>query len=455
MRPLTLLIFVPRDTALMEKPSNPGYLSLLKENPNFRRLWYGQITSELGDWFHYVALYALVMKMGGSATAMAGIMVAKLLPLVIISPLAGVVADRISRKKIMIASDILRFFVILGFLTIETRNDLWLLYALTVIELSLASFFEPARNAIIPSIVTRRELVTANALSGTTWSVMVSVGAASGGVFVAFMGIELAFLLNSVTFLLSAFFIGLVDCREEHLGEGKKGVEKGAWRFLIDGFKYLISEPFVLGVTLLKSGLAISGGIMTLAPLFASQMHSTQSGVSMGIGVIYSMRGIGAALGPILFKKIFGESPKVLRNSIAFSFFMGTISYYLLSQSNSLYIASLSVGMSTFFMAVIWVFSTSLLHMEADNRFLGRVFSIEMAGLTLVMAASNWFVGFASDSWGNSPQDIAGYFALFFLAPGVLWSLFILRPEERLKSKKNGDKQKKEVVLKENPLHTP
>ena len=439
----------------MENPSTSGYLSLLKENPNFRRLWYGQITSELGDWFHYIALYALVLKLGGSGTAMAGIMVAKLLPLVIISPLAGVVADRVSRKKLMIAADILRFFVILGFLTIQSHNQLWLLYMLTVLELSFASFFEPARNAIIPSIVSKQQLVTTNALSGTTWSVMVSVGAVSGGIFVAFLGIELAFLLNAFTFLLSAYFIKTVQCGEEHLRENKKESDKGTWSYLTDGLKYLISEPFVLAVTLLKSGLAISGGIMTLAPLFSSQMHSTQSGISMGIGVIYSMRGIGAALGPILFKKIFGESPRVLRNSIAFSFFMGTVSYYLLSKSNSLYITSLSVGMSTFFMAVIWVFSTSLLHMEADNRYLGRVFSIEMAGLTLIMAASNWFVGFASDSWGSSPQIIAGYFSLFFLVPGIFWTLFILSPNERLKSKRKDKNLNEEVIIKENPVHTP
>jgi len=210
-----------------------------------------------------------------------------------------------------------------------------------------------------------------------------------------------------------------------------------------------------LAVTFLKSGLAISGGIMTLVPLFATQMHSTQAGVSLGIGVIYSVRGIGSALGPILFKNIFGESPRALRISIAFSFFMGAVAYYLLSHSESLYLAALSVGMSTFFMAVVWVFSTALLHMEADNRFLGRIFSIEMAGLTLIMAASNWFVGFASDSWGNSPQVIAGYFSLFFLVPGIIWTLFILSPNERLKSKRTGKNQKEEVVIKENPIHTP
>jgi MFS family permease len=439
----------------METPSTSGYLSLLKENLNFRRLWYGQITSELGDWFHYVALYALVIKLGGSASAMAGIMVAKLLPLVIISPLAGVVADRISRKKIMIIADILRFFVILGFLTIESSNDLWLIYALTIVELSLSSFFEPARNAIIPSLVKKQDLVVANALSGTTWSVMVSVGAASGGIFVAFLGIELAFLLNAFTFLLSAFFISMVDCREEHLRKDKNEVVKGTWSYLIDGFKYLLSEPFVLGVTFLKSGLAISGGIMTLVPLFSSQMYSTQAGMSLGIGVIYSVRGIGSALGPILFKKFFGASPRVLRNAIAFSFFMGTVAYYLLSQSNSLYFAALSVGTSTFFMAVIWVFSTSLLHIEADNRFLGRIFSIEMAGLTLVMAASNWFVGFASDTWGSSPQDIAGYFSLIFLIPGISWSLFILRPEERLKSSRSLKNQEETEIVKKSPIQTP
>ncbi len=439
----------------MEKPSTSGYLSLLKGNLNFRRLWYGQITSELGDWFHYVALYALVIKLGGSASAMAGIMVAKLLPLVIISPLAGVVADRISRKKIMIIADIFRFFVILGFLMIDDPNDLWLIYALTIIELSMSSFFEPARNAIIPSVVNKQELVTANALSGTTWSVMVSVGAASGGIFVAFLGIELAFLLNAATFLLSAYFIKKVDCNETHIGDNKKEIGKGTWSYLTDGFKYLLSEPFVLGVTLLKSGLAISGGIMTLAPLFANQMHSTQAGVSLGIGVIYSVRGIGSALGPILVKKFFGESPRALRISIAVSFFMGTVAYYLLSQSKSLYLAALSVGISTFFMAVVWVFSTALLHMEADNRFLGRIFSIEMAGLTLVMAASNWFVGFASDSWGYSPQDIASYFALLFLIPGISWGLFIFRPEDRLKSSRSVQEQKAESLLKENPMQTP
>ncbi len=439
----------------MENPSTSGYLSLLKENSNFRRLWYGQITSELGDWFHYVALYALVIKLGGSAAAMAGIMVAKLLPLVIISPLAGVVADRISRKKIMIVADIMRFFVILGFLIIENPKDLWLLYALTIIELSMASFFEPARNAIIPSVVKKQDLVTANALSGTTWSVMVSVGAASGGIFVAFLGIELAFLLNAATFLLSAYFIKKVDCSESHIGDNKKEIDKGTWSYLTDGLKYLLSEPFVLAVTFLKSGLAISGGIMTLVPLFATQMHSTQAGVSLGIGVIYSVRGIGSAFGPILFKKFFGESPRALRTSIALSFFMGAVAYYLLSQSKSLYLAALSVGLSTFFMAVVWVFSTALLHMEADNRFLGRIFSIEMAGLTLIMAASNWFVGFASDSWGDSPQIIAGYFSLFFLVPGIFWTLFILSPNERLKSKRKEKNQKEEVVIKENPIHTP
>ena len=184
----------------MQNKNTIGYFRLLRHNPEFRNLWYGQVVSELGDWLNSIAIYALILKLSDSGMAMAGAMMAKLLPIVLISPIAGVIVDRVSRKKVMIISDLLRCVVVLGFLLVEDQDALWLVYTLVIIEISLSGFFEPARSAIIPSLVPKKDLVTANALSGSTWSVMLAFGAALGGVVVHLFGIKTAFAIVKLTF---------------------------------------------------------------------------------------------------------------------------------------------------------------------------------------------------------------------------------------------------------------
>ena len=113
---------------------------------------------------------------------------------------------------------------------------------------------------------------------------------------------------------------------------------------------------------------------MTLIPLYAHQMFSAPSAVSFAIGAMYSSRGVGAALGPLLVKYMFGESKSVLQTAISVSFILEAAAYLMLSASHSLWSASLSLFISTLFGSIIWVFSTTLLHMEAEDRFLGRGF---------------------------------------------------------------------------------
>jgi len=171
--------------------------------------------------------------------------------------------------------------------------------------------------------------------------------------------------------------------------------------------RYLISQPMILVLALMKSGLALAGGVMTLIPLYANRMFASASAISMAIGVMYSARGLGAALGPILVKKVFGDSTRVLQIAILCSFFLGALSYFLFAQSHSLWWACLSIALATFFGSIIWVFSSALIHLEADSRFLGRVFSTEMALLTLVMALSNWSAGFAMDTLTLTANETA------------------------------------------------
>ena len=409
----------------MQNKSTIGYIRLLRENNSFRNLWYGQVVSELGDWLNSIAIYALILRLSDSGMAMAGAMMAKLLPIVLISPIAGVVVDRVNRKTVMIASDLLRFIVVLGFLFVEDQGTLWFIYALVIIEISLSGFFEPARSAILPSIVEKNHLVTANALSGATWSVMLTLGAALGGVIVSLFGIRVAFILDALTYLLSAWFIIKISYPNTKYKERIKKQNSSGIKGLVEGLRYLISHPTVLVFTLLKSGMAIKGGIMTLIPLFASRLWSDPSAVSMAVGILFSSRGIGSAIGPVLIRKWLGESPKILKVAILAAFFLGSFAILVFSFSKNIWTASLSIGLSGMSGSIVWVFSTALIHLEADRKFLGRIFGIEMALLTLIMGISNGLVGVTIDKLQITIQSVILWMSGIYMIPGILWILFL------------------------------
>ena len=405
--------------------SSIGYFPLLKQNPSFRNLWYGQVISELGNWVNSIALYALILQLTGSGMAMAAAMMAKLLPMVIISPFAGVVIDRMDRRTVLIASDILRCFTVLCFLIVESREDLWLVYALTLFEVALTGFFEPARSAILPSIVKKNHLVTANAISGATWSIMLTLGAALGGFVVSLFGVKVAFILDALTYLLSAWFIIKIPYPNTKSGETIKKNNSSGIKGLAEGVRYLISRPIVLALTLLKSGMAIKGGIMTLVPLFANRLWSDPAAVSMAVGIMFSSRGVGSAIGPILIRKWLGESPKILEGSILAAFFLGSLTLLAFSVSKNLWTASLFIGLSGMFGSIVWVFSTALIHLEADRQFLGRIFGIEMALLTLIMGISNGVVGVAIDGLQMTIESVILWMSGLYMIPGILWIIFL------------------------------
>lgn len=420
----------------MHKKRATGYLSLLKKNSEFRNLWYGQVVSELGDWLNSIAIYALVLQLSDAGMTLAAVMMAKLLPIFFVSPFAGVVIDRMDRKTVMFVSDVLRFLVVLCFLMIDDKSELWLLYTLVVIEISLAGFFEPARSAILPSLTAKEDIVTANALSGSTWSVMLALGAALGGVVVALFGIKTAFVVDAFTFLVSAWFISRIKTRREDPQGKKEPLSRGGFKSFIQGARYLRSEPIVLVLTFLKSGLAISGGIMTLIPLYARKLFSNSSAISMAIGVMYSCRGLGAAIGPVLIKKVFGESCRVLQMSILTAFFLSALSFIFLAESHNLWTASASLGSATFFGSLIWVFSSAMIHLEAKEEFMGRIFSLDWGFLTLVMGGSNWCVGLAIDQMGLTPHEAVRGIGLLMMVPGIFWGGFLLFVHNRLKQGK-------------------
>jgi MFS family permease len=165
-----LLTMEPAPELEISRVSFASYGRLLARNQNFRRLWSAQIVSEIGDWFYTLAIYNLLLQLTGRAGSVALALVLQVLPQTLIGPTAGVVNDRLRRKHVMIAADIGRTLIVLCMLLIRSRDKVWMVYPLLTAETLLAAFFEPARNAVIPNIVEREDVVVANTLSSTTWS---------------------------------------------------------------------------------------------------------------------------------------------------------------------------------------------------------------------------------------------------------------------------------------------
>src|SRR3984893_545916 len=185
-----------------------SYGRLLRGNRNFRRLWLAQIVSEIGDWFYTLSIYTLLLQLTGHASSVALALVLQVLPQTFVGPMAGVVNDRLRRKHVMIAADLVRFAVVLAMLLVRSRSMVWMVYPLLLAETVMAAFFEPARNAVIPNIAAKEEILIANTLSSATWSVNLLIGASLGGVVAAFFGRDAVFILNALSFLASAVLIG-------------------------------------------------------------------------------------------------------------------------------------------------------------------------------------------------------------------------------------------------------
>ena len=188
-------------------------------------------------------------------------MVARFVPSFLCGSISGVVADRFSRRTIMIVSDLLRAVVVLGFLFVRRADQLWIIYVLTVLQLALSTFFEPAKTAAVPSIVTDRELVAANAISSVTWSIMLTLGAAIGGLITGWFGTNAAFVLDALSYLLSAALIFNVKLPKRPKRERRKLTVGRALGITetIEGARYVKRRPSVLALLLVKPAWGLGG----------------------------------------------------------------------------------------------------------------------------------------------------------------------------------------------------
>lgn len=381
--------------------------------------------SQLGDWFDTIAVYTIVLNLTGSGRAVGLVLVARFLPTFFIGPLSGVLADRFSRRSIMIVSDLLRAVVVLGFLLVRRPDQLWLVYVLTVFQLAFSAFFEPAKTAAIPSIVSERELVSANAIASVTWSAMLTLGAAVGGLVTGWFGTNAAFVLDSLTFIGSALLVASVRFPPRPARVKSKITVAKALGITdtIEGARYVKKRPRVLALLLVKPSWGLGGGILTLLAVFGEKIFPVGGSTATGIGVLFAARGIGTAVGPIAARRLAGDAPRRMQTSIGIAFLIGGVFYIAFGGARSFLFALAVLLIAHCGGSILWVFSTVLLQQTVEDKFRGRVFAAELALLTLTMAASNYITGELLDRFHYSPRTVTIGIGVLFLIPGAIWLL--------------------------------
>ena len=404
------------------------YISLLRHNRDYRYLWLGNVVSQLGDWFNLIAAAELITELSNSGVAISYLFLARFLPLFLFSPLAGVLADRYNRRTLMVVSDLLRAVTVLGFLIVGLTGQVWLFYLLTIVQFALSALFTPARSAMVAMVVDRRELVTANALDSFTWSTMLALGALLGGVVAAVFGAETAFVLDGLTFLLSAWFISRIILKVVQAVDGEES--QGGWLDFVDGFRYLWRRPYLLILSLIKAtGSLVWGAVnvleisfaetifpLTLFPLAA--LLRIEDGGTATLGIIYVVSGLGTGLGPLFMRRALGSRPPRLILGAAIGMTLVAVGIWGLGVAPTFGLFLLATFVRTVGSGTMWVFSAVLLQIVVPDRYRGRVFAFEFAMLTLTQSVSILLAGILQDSpqWGLQQAT------LIFSGLGVLFS---------------------------------
>ncbi|MGD8794898.1 MAG: MFS transporter [Anaerolineae bacterium] len=273
----------------------------LFRNRTFLALWLGQTVSFIGDYFYILAIPIMVEELTGSALQVGLSFMASALPMLLLGPVAGVFVDRWDRKWTMIVADLLRALLVLACLSVRRPDQVWIYYVVAFLMSSVSRFFFPAQNAVLPLVIEdRNDLLAANGLMQIVQTVGLVVGPATAGFAIALWGEQIAFSVDSATFLVSALaIITMVVPRTTGGRQKAEGGELAAvWAELREGVVYLFGNRVMVGVLLCLS--VVSLGLGAINVIWVPFMKRTFGLGAEGLGAVDAAQGIGMIVGGLL-----------------------------------------------------------------------------------------------------------------------------------------------------------
>jgi MFS family permease len=314
------------------------------------------------------------------------------------SPIAGVLADRYDRRRLMVLADVARVPVALAFLLPRNPDTLWIAFVAAALLSLGAAVFEPTSSASLPNLVEEGELAEANVLIGSAWGTMLAVGAALGGLVAATLGRDVAFAVNAASFGASALLIigirrSFRAPRDKELA-GERPTRGGVAESIRVVLRFARGNRTLAALLLSKTTFGVGTGVIVLLAVFGRDVFKAGDA---GIGILFAARGLGALMGPFLVRSIVGVSERGLIGGIAASFGIFAVSYALLPLAPILPLAAVAVFAGHLGGGAQWTLSSYGLQRAAPDAIRGRVFSFDYGLVTLTITLSTLVAGFLAE----------------------------------------------------------
>jgi len=360
----------------------------------FRKLWNSMVFSSLGDWLGLLATTALAQQLSGGdyATAnyaIAGVFIARLLPAVFLGPIAGVIADRFDRRKLMVTCDILRTGL---YISIPIAHNYFWLYTATILVECVTLFWSPAKEASVPNLVPREKLESANQVSllaayGTApiAALLFTFLSLFTSAFVAVIpgfsatAVDVALYVNAASFAFAAFTI--FNLHEIPKGAAaKKSADTSIVKSLIEGWKSVSGSKIIRGLVVGMVGAFVAAGaVIGLARTFVGDLGGGEAAYGVLFGAVFSGLAAGIAFGPKFFaqfsrRRLFGASLTIA------GFFL-----VLLAAIPNLVLAVFIVVVLGAFSGISWVTGFTMLGMEVADEVRGRTFAFVQSLIRVVL----------------------------------------------------------------------
>ena len=421
------------------------YMQLLRSNRSFRRLWLGQVVSELGNWFYFIAALGLVRLVSNNdAGPTTIILVARLVPFTLFAPLAGAVVDRWSRRSVMLVTDLARAVVTLLLLLVHAPGDLWLAYTCTILLSALGAFFEAAKNAAVPNITGDNDLLAGNALMFSSRFLLMSFGAALGGWTASHFGYRAAFIINSFSFLVSAYSVWLIPDRDTRQDpepgtdalQGKQRRKLSTyWSDIREGWAYIISHAAVAAILGINILWATGGGAHNLiADRLGGLVFGGHDGISgdSAVAVLYFAAGLGLFLGLMIARRV-GLYLEMKDRTVGFIGWALIVQGFLfagIGMMPTLVLASVMLLLSRLTLGVEFAIQETLLMRLVPDKLRGRVSTSDRAAEMLTWSFSTVIAGWSLRA--ITPRTLTVISGLLSMIAGIVWLVLFALKRVRL-----------------------
>ena len=405
-----------------------GYFKFVSSNAKYRRLWAASVISLLGEWFNTIALFFLILEYSGSEFLLGILFSVRMILFGISQPINGLLADRLSRKSLMLWSNIVQIFLALTFLMVDGPEDMWWLITVSGIMMLFHGVYVTAERAAVPNIVDDEDLITANAIGSASWSTALCTGAMLGGVVVSQWGTDAAFIIDSFTFLLSAIILVPLVI-EQTIDDSMKGpIFKTAIKNIKIGWDRIYTDKKLLRIVFAKTSWNLAGAGLAGVFLVLAGSDITGYGAAFGFGLFFFARGIGTGVGPLIARSVFKDKTKwpsmvgiLVSLSGIFYFLVGITLDYYLPLTVFLIICSHAASGGN------WVLSTVLTQTWVEDEVRGRVFSMDMLLLGLSAGVSTTTAGYLVEYHNLSLQTGFISFSILMVLCGIIFTLW--RPD--------------------------